>query len=213
MNATRILIATRNAHKTREFAQMLGAEFDVSDLRQYPAIPAIPEEGKTFSENAATKALVASKNVDCLVVGDDSGLEVHALGGAPGIFSARYAGENATDEQNVEKLLGQLYKDSATCSRRARFRCVLALARRGKLLDTVDGTVEGNISEGPRGKDGFGYDPIFVPAGFDHTFAEMPAELKNELSHRARAVVALRERLRQMQPYLPNDSISAEPPL
>jgi XTP/dITP diphosphohydrolase len=213
MNATRILIATHNMHKTREFAQMLGGEFEISDLTRYPAIPAIPEEGKSFSENAATKALVASKNVDCFVVGDDSGLEVHALGGAPGIFSARYAGEDAKDAQNVEKLLGELCKGSARCSRRARFRCVLTLARRGKLINTVEGTVEGNITEEPRGKDGFGYDPIFVPAGFDHTFAEMPPKLKNELSHRARAVVALREHLRRMQPYSPNDSISAEPPL
>ena len=90
---------------------------------------------------------------------------------------------------------------------------MLALARRGELIDTVEGSVEGNIAEEPRGTDGFGYDPLFVPAGFDHTFAEMPAALKNHLSHRARAVVALRERLRRMQPYLPNDSTSVEPPL
>jgi XTP/dITP diphosphohydrolase len=212
MNAIKLLIATRNAHKTREFAQMLGAGFAVSDLNKYTTIPAISEDGESFSENAVTKALVASKSVDCLVVADDSGLEVHALGGAPGIFSARYAGENATDEQNVEKLLGELSGSSLTPSRRARFRCVLALAHCGQLIDTVEGTVEGNITEQARGKDGFGYDPVFVPAGFDHTFAEMPSQLKNQLSHRARAVVALRERLRQMQPYVPDDSISVEPP-
>ena len=208
-----LLIATRNRHKTREFAQLLGAEFSVSDLSKYPDIPAAAENGKTFAENAIEKALAASKSVDCLVVADDSGLEVHALGGAPGIFSARYAGEDATEVQNIEKLLRELCAQSVPTSRRARFRCVLAVARRGELIDTVDGTVEGNIAEEPRGKDGFGYDPVFVPAGFDHTFAEMPIELKNQLSHRARAVVALRERLRQMQPYRPNDSISVEPPL
>jgi len=208
-----LLIATRNRHKTREFAQLLGAEFSVSDLSKYQDIPAAAENGKTFAENAIEKALAASKKVDCLVVADDSGLEVHALGGAPGIFSARYAGEGATDVQNVEKLLRALCAQSVPTSRRARFRCVLAVARRGELIDTVDGTVEGNIAEEPRGKDGFGYDPVFVPAGFDHTFAEMPVELKNQLSHRARAVVALRERLRRMQPYRPNDSISVEPPL
>jgi XTP/dITP diphosphohydrolase len=213
MAVMRLLIATRNAHKTREFAQLLGAQFDVYDLSEHPRIPAIPEKGNSFAENATTKALVASKNVSGLIVADDSGLEVHALGGAPGIFSARYAGENATAEQNIEKLLGELSTQSQVTSRRARFRCVLAIARRGELIGTVEGTVEGNIADQPRGKDGFGYDPIFVPAGFDHTFAEMPPELKNQLSHRARAVVALREQLRRMQPLWPNDSISAEPPL
>jgi XTP/dITP diphosphohydrolase len=111
-------------------------------------------------------------------------------------------------------LLRELSADSVPPSRRARFRCVLAIARRGKLIDTVEGRVEGNIADEPRGEDGFGYDPVFVPAGFDHTFAEMPAELKNQLSHRARAVVALRDRLRQMRPVFSNDdSISVEPPL
>jgi XTP/dITP diphosphohydrolase len=209
----RILIATHNPHKTREFAQLLGREFNVSDLSAHPRIPIIEETGKTFAENAIAKALAASKNVAGLVVADDSGLEVHALAGAPGIFSARYAGEQATDRQNMEKLLTELSGRSAVPSRRARFRCVLAIAGRGELIDTVEGTVEGNIAEEPRGNDGFGYDPIFVPAGFDHTFAEMPPELKNRLSHRARAVAALRARLRQMQPYWPNDPISAEPPL
>ena len=208
-----LLIATRNAHKTREFAQLLGPEFHVRDLSAYSEIPVLEETGKTFRENAIVKALAASKQIDGLIVADDSGLEVHALAGAPGIFSARYAGQNATDTQNIEKLLGELFRQSSLPSRRARFRCLLAIARRGELVDTVEGIVEGNIAEQPRGADGFGYDPIFVPAGFDHTFAEMPLELKNRLSHRARAVAALRARLRQMQPYWPNDPISAEPPL
>jgi XTP/dITP diphosphohydrolase len=208
-----LTIATHNAHKTREFAQMLGGEFKLADLSAHPEIPRPLENGKTFAENATAKAVKASENVSGLVIADDSGLEVHALAGAPGIFSARYAGENAEDGQNVEKLLRELASLSPKPSRRARFRCVLAIARRGKLIDTVEGSVEGNITEEPRGTDGFGYDPVFVPAGFDHTFAEMPPELKNHLSHRARAVVALRASLRRMQPYLPNDSISAEPPL
>jgi XTP/dITP diphosphohydrolase len=209
----RLIIATHNAHKTREFAQLLGREFKVVDLSAHPEIASPAEDGQTFAENATAKAINASKNVSGLVIADDSGLEVHSLSGAPGIFSARYAGNNAKDEQNVEKLLRELAALFPMPSRRARFRCVLAIARRGELIDTVEGSVEGNITEEPRGADGFGYDPVFVPAGFDHTFAEMPAELKNHLSHRARAVVALRERLRQMQPYLPNDSISVEPPL
>jgi XTP/dITP diphosphohydrolase len=208
-----LLLATSNAHKTREFVRLLGEEFKVADLGAHPEIPAPAEDGQTFAENATAKAIHASRKVSGLVIADDSGLEVHALGGAPGIFSARYAGDNAEDGQNVEKLLRELAALSPRPSRRARFRCVLAMARRGELIGTVEGSVEGNIAEEPRGADGFGYDPVFVPAGFDHTFAEMPADLKNHLSHRARAVVALRERLRRMQPYAPNDSISAEPPL
>ena len=208
-----LLLATHNAHKTREFAQLLGGEFRVTDLTAHPDIAVPAEDGRTFAENATAKAINASKNIRGLVMADDSGLEVHALGGAPGIFSARYAGDQAEDGQNVAKLLRELAALSPTSSRRARFRCVLALAQRGELIDTVEGSVEGNIAEEPRGTDGFGYDPVFVPAGFDHTFAEMPAELKNHLSHRARAIVALRARLRRMQPYLPNDSISVEPPL
>ena len=209
-----LLLATRNAHKTREFSQLLGAEFKVDDLCARPDIPPVAENGKTFAENAAAKAVSASKKLDGLVIADDSGLEVHALGGAPGIYSARYAGDDVSDEQNVEKLLCELSELSPKPSRRARFRCVLAIARGGKLIDTVEASVEGNIADSPRGEDGFGYDPIFVPAGFDHTFAEMPPQLKNRLSHRARAVVALRDRLRQMQPVLSNDdSITVEPPL
>jgi XTP/dITP diphosphohydrolase len=208
-----LLLATHNTHKTREFAQLLRDEFRVGDLSARPDFAPGLENGKTFEENAIAKALAAARQVGGLVVADDSGLEVHALGGAPGIFSARYAGTDANDEENVEKLLRELAALSPAPSRRARFRCVLAIAREGRLVDTVEGTVEGNIAEQPRGEDGFGYDPIFVPAGFDHTFAEMPAQLKNQLSHRARAIVALRARLRQMQPYQPNDSISAEPPL
>lgn len=208
-----LLLATSNPHKTREFAQLLGGEFEVVDLSAHPKMPVLPEDGQTFAENAIAKAINASRKVRGLVLADDSGLEVHALGGAPGIFSARYAGNEAKDGENVEKLLRELAALPAKTSRRARFRCVLALARGGTLIDTVEGSVEGNITEEPRGADGFGYDPVFVPAGFDHTFAEMPAELKNQLSHRARAVVALHERLRRMQPYLPNDPISAEPPL
>ena len=209
-----LLLATHNPHKTREFAQLLRGQFRVRDLRAHPDFEPAAENGRTFEENAIAKALAAARQVDGLVIADDSGLEVHALGGAPGIFSARYAGDKAEDSQNVEKLLRELAVLSPMPSRRARFRCVLALARRGELIDTVEGSVEGNIADNPRGEDGFGYDPIFVPAGFDHTFAEMPPELKNRLSHRARAVVALRDRLRQMQPVLSNDdSITVEPPL
>jgi XTP/dITP diphosphohydrolase len=187
----RIIIATRNAHKTREFAQLLGDEFKVVDLNSFPQIEPVEETGSTFAENAILKASSASGKIVDLVLADDSGLEVDALGGAPGIFSARYAGENATDEQNIVKLLRAL---AQTNNRAARFRCVLALARHGELLGAFDGVVEGTIADLPRGSFGFGYDPIFMPSGFEQTFAELPA--KNEMSHRAKAVSALRNALR-----------------
>jgi len=130
-----LLLATRNAHKMREFRELLGPGFDVIDLSSFPEI-AIPEEtGRTFEENATLKAIAASKQLPSLVITDDSGLEVEALGGAPGIFSARYAGENAGDVSNVDKLLRELRKQNiATEKRSARFRCVIALAQNGKVL-------------------------------------------------------------------------------
>ena len=121
-----------------------------------------------------------------LVVADDSGLEVAALGGAPGILSARYAGEHASDKENIDKLLSELARTNVPLDQRsARFRCVIALARKGKLLGKFEGIVEGSVVELPRGSGGFGYDPIFLPNGFDKTFGESPIELKNQISHRA----------------------------
>jgi len=126
-------------------------------------------------------------------------LEVDALGGAPGIYSARYAGANATDTDKIGKLLRELARVGATeDGRRARFRCVVALARNGNLLGTFEGIVEGRIADNVRGVLGFGYDPIFVPDGFAQTFGELPAEVKNAISHRAKAVHALAERLRRL---------------
>jgi XTP/dITP diphosphohydrolase len=192
-----LLLATRNPHKTREFRELLGHDFGVIDLSSFLEI-AIPEEtGRTFEENAALKAIAASRGR--LAIADDSGLEVDALGGAPGIYSARYAGENASDAVNVEKLLRELSaRHIATEKRSARFRCVIALARSGKLLDTFEGVVEGNIVDPPRGTAGFGYDPVFQPIGFEQTFAEMTPERKNNISHRAQAIAALREGLRDL---------------
>ena len=123
-----------------------------------------------------------------MVIADDSGLEVDALNGAPGIFSARYGGENASDQRNVEKLLREV---QGATKRSARFRCVIALAKNGKLLTTVAGEVAGTITKSPRGENGFGYDPIFIPEGFEETFAELPSETKNAVSHRAKAVAEL----------------------
>jgi len=201
----RLLLATRNAHKTREFAEILGKDFAVSDLSSVQGAPEIKETGGSFEENATLKALAVSQLRSAsggLVVADDSGLEVDALKGAPGIYSARYAGENASDEANVEKLLRTLSRQNLPASKRvARFRCVIALARAGKLLGTFEGLVEGAIVDPTRGRNGFGYDPIFVPEGFDRTFAELPAEIKNKISHRAKAIARLREALRSARSY------------
>jgi XTP/dITP diphosphohydrolase len=187
-----LLLATRNAHKTREFAEILGPDFEVRDLTRTD-LAAVEENGRTFEDNAALKALAVANVVDDLVISDDSGLEVAALNGAPGIYSARFGGENATDEENVAKLLDAL---ASTDERTARFVCVIAIAERGKLLATFSGIVEGSIAYEVRGPHGFGYDPIFIPNGHDQTFAMLPSRLKNQISHRAGAVAQLRKYLR-----------------
>ena len=189
-----LLLATRNTHKTREFAQLLGNAFQVSDLSSRSDLPIVEETGSTFAENATLKAVAISKCVSGFVVADDSGLEVDALNGAPGIFSARYAGQKATDAENVAKLLREL---SGRTPARARFRCVIALAREGELIRSFDGVVDGHIVDRARGTHGFGYDPVFVPDGFMETFAELGRKVKNDVSHRARAVGQLREFLQR----------------
>jgi XTP/dITP diphosphohydrolase len=190
----RLLLATRNSHKTREFAEILGDNFEVRDLTGELELPVVKETGATFAENAVLKAVETSKHFRELVVADDSGLEVDALQGAPGIYSARYAGEHATDAANVAKLLAELVEcDPGPHS--ARFRCSLALAQGGEILETFDGVVEGTIVRAPRGRAGFGYDPVFQPQGFDQTFGELSAAEKNRISHRAQAIRSLRAAL------------------
>ena len=194
----RLLFASRNAHKTREIQQILGPEFEVRDLSAYPEISETVESGKSFEENAKLKAIAVSKKLSGLIIGDDSGLEVAALDSAPGIYSARYAGDKATNKQNIDRLLEEIGRIGD--QRRARFRCVLALARNGQILETFEGVVEGTIVDQPRGSRGFGYDPIFVPKGFGHTFAELLAEVKNRISHRAEAIRALAASLAALKP-------------
>ena len=188
-----LLVATRNAHKTEEIQRILGPQFNVTDLAAHPEIPHIAESGTTFQENAILKAVAVSKRMPGFVIADDSGLEVEALGGAPGIHSARYAGMNATDQEKTDKLLEELTRVGATKNaRRARFRCVLALACKGNVLGAFEGIVKGQIADRPRGSHGFGYDPIFMPEGFQQTFGELAPAEKNQLSHRARALERLR---------------------
>jgi len=197
----RLLFASRNAHKTREIQQILGPEFEVRDLSAYPKISETVESGESFEENAKLKAIAVSKKMPGLVIADDSGLEVEVLDGAPGIYSARYAGAKATDKENIDRLLNELARIGAKRDqRRARFRCVLALGRNGQMLGTFQGIVEGSIVDQPRGLHGFGYDPIFVPSGFEQTFAELLAEVKNRISHRAKAIRALAAKLAALKP-------------
>ena len=195
-----LVLATRNAHKTREVQQILGPDFAVRDLLTCPQIAHIHESGASFEENATLKAVAVSRALPGFVVADDSGLEVDALAGAPGIYSARYAGAKATEQEKIGKLLCELAGIGArNDARRGRFRCVVALARNGSLLGTFEGIVEGRIADEVRGDSGFGYDPIFVPDGSDQTFGELPTEVKNAISHRAKAIRAVADKLRLRQ--------------
>jgi XTP/dITP diphosphohydrolase len=198
--AIELVVATRNRHKTREIQHILGPEFKVRDLGAHPDVSEIREGATSFEENAKLKALAASRQLPAMVIADDSGLEVDALGGAPGIYSARYAGANATEKDKIDKLLRELARVRATeDGRRARFRCVVALARNGNLLGTFEGIAEGSIADEARGDSGFGYDPIFIPEGLKQTFGELPTEVKNTISHRAKAIRALADRLRRLE--------------
>lgn len=189
----RLFIATHNPHKTREFGEILGADFEVRDLANVKELQPIEETGTSFTENAILKAIEVSRQFPDLIVADDSGLEVDALQGAPGIYSARYAGTNSTDAENIAKLMSELVQHAPPHS--ARFRCSLALAKRGRILKTFDGIVEGTIVYPPRGEAGFGYDPVFQPEGFEQTFGELSAAEKHQISHRARAIQLLRTEL------------------
>ena len=190
-NPYTVLVSTRNAHKLVEIRQILGPSFELLDLSSVPALGEVEETGTTFEENAALKALAASAHFGGWVLADDSGLEVDALGGAPGVRSARFSGEGATDASNRALLLEKLAGVSED-QRSARFRCVIALARGGEVLAHFSGAVEGAIIQSEKGEGGFGYDPLFVPEGFGETFAELGAETKNRLSHRGRALAGLK---------------------
>ena len=201
MPKPKLLIATRNSHKTRELRELLGSDFELEDLTAYPDVPETAETGSTFEENATIKALALSGHSPELVMADDSGLEVDVLQGEPGIYSARYAGAKASDQQNIEKLFHELCRrDPNGKMRAARFRCVIALAQKGNIICAVEGKVEGTIIDPPRGAGGFGYDPVFQPSGYSQTFGELEAAVKNTISHRARAVRALTETLRSIAP-------------
>ena len=187
-----ILLATRNKHKTREIQTMLGEGVLVTDATQHDHLPEIEETGFTFEENSKLKAEGISRHVSGIVLADDSGLEVDALGKEPGVYSARYAGPGCTDEQNTTLVLKKM-KGFPDEVRTARFRCVLAVAENGITLATFDGTVEGILAHEVRGEGGFGYDPIFIPIGYKESFGELSSEIKHSMSHRSRALAQFRE--------------------
>jgi XTP/dITP diphosphohydrolase len=190
----RICCATSNPGKLREFRLALQDHFDVQPVPGLGDIAPPEETGATFEANAIAKALYYSKLCDDPVFADDSGLSVDALDGAPGVFSARYAGPDATDADNNRLLLARM---QGVENRAARFICVIALARRGELLHTFCGEVEGMLAHEPRGPNGFGYDPLFFYPPFGHTFGETPVAEKMKVSHRARALAQLREWLNE----------------
>lgn len=185
-----IVVASRNPHKAEEIRALLsGLSVTVKDLRDFPDCPEVIEDGETLEENALKKARTAFRCTGLPVIADDTGLEVYYLLGAPGIYSARYAGENASYADNNRKLLKEMTQVPAR-RRQARFRCVIALAdRSGEHL--FEGKVEGSILLSERGGNGFGYDPVFRPDGFAESYAELSAAQKNAISHRGRAVEAL----------------------
>lgn len=190
---TRLLIATNNAGKVREFQALLaGLPLEITFPAQEGLDLEVEESGETFAENARIKAAAYAQASGLLTLADDSGLEVDALGGAPGVHSARYAGPDAGDADRYRKLLAAL-EDVPDGQRAARFRCTVALALPDGTLLTADGVCEGEIGFAPKGQHGFGYDPVFVVAGHaGQTMAELPEDEKNRISHRARAMMAMR---------------------
>ena len=187
----KLVLATRNQGKVRELTNMLhgGAtskrQIEVVSLDSYPEAPEVVEDGKTYMENAIKKASIIAEYTSHLTLADDAGLEVDALGGAPGINSKRWAGEDATDDIRMAKLL-QALKGSA--NRRARFIAAIAVVHPNSDPEVVLGVCEGHIRDTPVGESGFGYDPVFVPDGYNQTFAELGEEIKNQISHRAKAL-------------------------
>lgn len=190
-----LLIATTNSGKFREFSQLLGdLPLRLVSLAGVPGAPAVAEEGETYAANATHKALSLARWSGCATLADDSGLEVDALRGAPGVHSARYAGVEQDSRANLHKLLQAL--DSIPPSERtARFRCVIVVACPNGATLLAEGSCEGRILEAPRGRSGFGYDPVFFYPSLDSAFAEMPAAVKNRVSHRAQACTWLRRNL------------------
>ena len=196
--ARTLVIATHNRKKFEEMAAILaGLPADLRSLADFGTVPPVPETGETLEDNARAKALGYARATGQWALADDSGLEVDALGGAPGVRSSRWGGEQGNDRRNNEALMKALAgrpKDSWT----ARFRCVMALATPEKVLFVTEGACEGRITDSPAGSNGFGYDPHFWLPELGRTMAQLPAEEKNRLSHRAKALAAMKDRLEKL---------------
>lgn len=182
-----IVFATNNEHKLKEIREILENEIDVLSLTDIGSLDEIPEDNDTLEENALQKARYVNNKFGFNCLADDTGLEVAALNGAPGVYSARYAGESRSSEENIKKLLSELYGIE---DRKARFRTVIALLCDGKEY-IFEGIINGKITDKKVGTNGFGYDPVFIPEGYTKTFAELSSEEKNIISHRALAVKKL----------------------
>lgn len=199
MSSKTLLIATTNEGKIREIKEILkDFELEIKTLKDFPEIPPPEETGTTFFENALLKAKYYAEKTGLLSLADDSGLEVEALNGAPGVYSSRFAGPDATDEKNNQKLL-ELLRDLPQDKRGARFVCVMVCYHPSGKYITAEGFWEGQIAFSPRGSFGFGYDPLFLVKEFNYekTAAELPPEVKNQLSHRGKALRQLKEKLKE----------------
>jgi len=183
----KLVVATNNAHKLEEIAAILGDEMELLSLKDIKCFADIPETADTLEGNARQKAMYIYENYGMDFFADDTGLEVDALNGAPGVYSARYAGDGHDSEANMQKLLHEL---EGKKNRKAQFRTAICLIQEGKEY-LFEGIVKGEIIQEKRGGAGFGYDPIFVPEGYEQTFAELGNDVKNTISHRARAVEKL----------------------
>jgi XTP/dITP diphosphohydrolase len=189
----RIVLATKNEGKVREIEQMMeGTRIEMVSLNHFAALPEIVEDGATYLENALKKARTVSEFLGETVLADDSGLQVDALGGEPGVYSARYAGEGATDEENNAKLLAKL-KEVPGEKKTASFYCALVLYQPGGHVHSFEALWRGRIIDEGRGANGFGYDPIFLDPNFNRTAAELPPEIKNKVSHRGQAFAKFKD--------------------
>lgn len=207
----KIIIASQNRDKIKEIQAIIcNPDWTILSLNELAPDLEIIEDGKTLEENARKKADVVMAKFGLITLGEDTGLEVDALQGQPGVYSARFAGKNATYEENVSKLLKLL---KGISNRKARFRCVCALAF-PKIFNIptqiFEGVCRGVIIETPKGEGGFGYDPVFMPEGYDKTFAELPLAEKNKISHRAKALSKVKVFLHEIQSKLPNTNYAKD---
>ena len=210
MERMMVVLATKNRGKVREFEEILkGSAIEVKCLADFGPIPPVEEDGATFDENAYKKAAFTAKVLGLPAIADDSGLVVEALGGRPGVHSARYAGPDASDAMNIDKLLHEM---RGVANREAAFECVISVAAPNGPALTYEGRCEGTITEVPRGGEGFGYDPVFFCPGLGKTFAESTLEEKNRVSHRGKALAELRSEGAKVLAWLRQRMAEIKPP-